>query len=703
MEQIKVRFGNDDLIFETGKLAKQADGSVVVRLGETVVLVTAVCAKKARERDDYEPGFVPLTVEYQEKSFAAGRIPGGFFKREGKPSEKAILTSRMIDRPIRPLFPDGMLNEIQVIATVLSVDEKNVSDILSVIGASCALTISDIPFNGPIASARVGFIDNKFVINPNCKQMEESNLDLIVVANANDVLMLEVGANQLSEETILEGIKFGHENLKVVIKAQTDFSAKVGKEKREDIVKHELNKELYNKIRNKVSKDFVGALLVTEKNQRIEALEFLGDKIVKEEMAENPEITETAIKVVLGKIEKEVVREIVIKEGKRLDGRGFEEIRPLSSEINLLPRAHGSALFTRGETQALSVTTLGTIEDEQKIDALEGEYTRTFMLHYNFPPFSVGEAKTLRGPGRREIGHGALAAKALTPVLPDHGTFPYTIRLVSEILESNGSSSMATVCASSMSLMGGGVPIKAPVAGVAMGLFTRDKEFAIVTDIAGVEDHSGDMDFKVAGTSDGVTAVQLDLKIKGISYEILTKAFAMAKKARFKVLEHMAKTIEKPMELSNRAPRIEIIKIDPEKIRDIIGPGGKMIKKIVAETGAEINVEDDGTCHVSSIEKTAMDKALRMIKDITDDPEVGKIYNGRITKLMNFGAFCEFMQGREGLIHVSEVSDTYVRDVSTVLKEGDDVKVILFEIDNQGRYNLSIKRVKAPEAPEANV
>ena len=691
MEQIRIRQGREELVIETGKLAKQADGSVTVQYGGTMVLVTCVCARKGREKAD----FFPLTVEYQEKTFAAGKIPGGFFKREGRPSEKAILTARMIDRPIRPLFPEGMLNETQVVATVLSIDDKSDPDILALIGASAALTISNIPFDGPLGAVRVGIIDDQFVLNPTFEEREKSGLDLVIVANEEDVVMLEAGADQISEERMTEAIKFGHEGLKPLIEAQKRFREAVGKPKREDISRVEVDLELYNKIREKVTDRFNRILLMSDKQQRMEALDLLRGELIEQEIKGGNESPEQAVKAALGKLEKEIVRDIILKGGKRVDGREFGQIRKLESDVNLLPRTHGSALFTRGETQALAVTTLGTGSDEQIIDALEGESKRTFMLHYNFPPFSVGEARPMRGPGRREIGHGALAAKALKPVLPSSEEFPYTIRLVSEILESNGSSSMATVCASSMSLMGGGVPVKAAVGGIAMGLLKDGDNYVILTDIAGVEDHYGDMDFKVAGTVDGITAVQMDMKVKGVRYDILVDGFEKARKARLEVLEHMSHAIAQPAaEIAETAPRIVSLKVKVDKIREIIGPGGKMIRKIIAETGADINVEDDGTCQVSSPDKASLENAVQMIQDIIVEPEVGRVYEGRITKLMNFGAFCEFMPGREGLIHVSEISSDYVKDASEHLAEGDEVKVVLFEIDSQGRNNLSIKRVK---------
>ncbi len=700
MEVVRNAFGREELIIETGKMAKQAGGSVTVQYGGTMVLVTCVCSRQTRKG----LGFFPLTVEYRENNFAAGKIPGGFFKREGRPSEKEILTSRMIDRPIRPLFPQGMLNEVQVIASVLSSDGKNDSDILALIGASAALTISDIPFNGPVGCVRVGLINDQLVINPTFEELVESELDLVVVANEESVIMLESGAKQLSEERMIEAIKFGHENLKMLIDMQKQLREKTGKDKREDITLVEVSEEIYQKVKQSGPDKLKEIYQLPEKHQRLESFEVLTKQLIEDLDSEDSEDIEAEVKLALSKLEKEVLRELILKNKKRVDGRAFDEIRPLSAEVNMLPRTHGAGLFTRGETQALAVTTLGTSSDEQIIDALEGEKFKTFMLHYNFPPFSVGETRPMRGPGRREIGHGALAEKALRPVMPSNEEFPYTVRIVSEILESNGSSSMATVCASSLSLMGSGVPIKKAVSGIAMGMVKEGDDYAILTDIAGVEDHYGDMDFKVAGTKDGITAVQMDLKVKGISPEILADAFGKAKKARMAILDHMQQTIGEPMkDISPNAPRIVTLKVRVDKIRDVIGPGGKMIRKIIAETGADINIEDDGTCQVASADKESLDKATAMIKDITAEPEIGKIYDGQITKLMNFGAFCQYMPGQEGLIHVSELSNEYVKEVKDVVKEGQEVKVKLIGVDDQNRVKLSIKQVETDKDTDKDV
>lgn len=696
MAEIRTKVGREDLIIETGKLAKQADGSVTVTYGGTMVLVTCVCSHQARE----DAGFFPLTVEYQEKNFAAGKIPGGFFKREGKPPEKEILTARMIDRPIRPLFPYGMLNEVQVIATVLSFDGKNDSDILALIGASAALHISDIPFNGPLAGVKVGIIDDKFVLNPTFEESDESSLDLVVAANGESVVMLEAGASQLSEAKVIEAIKFGHDAIKPIIAIQEELRKKIGKPKRQDVTMMKIDEALCAKINGKARAKLKDIYKLSEKHKRMEGMEILTKELVEAEVAAagadgDAKKIEKAVKNALGKIEEDYFRDVVIKEKSRVDGRKFDQIRKLTSEINVLPRPHGSALFTRGETQALGVTTLGTSSDEQIIDALKGESYKSFMLHYDFPPFSVGEVKPMRGPGRREIGHGALAEKAIRPLIPSKEKFPYTIRLVSEILESNGSSSMATVCAGSLSLMAAGVPILAAVGGVALGLVKEGNDYAILTDIAGVEDHYGDMDFKVAGTQNGITAVQMDLKIHGVNYDILTEAFERSRKARLEVLQHMSTTISEPnKELSENAPRIVTIKLRADKIREVIGPGGKMIKKIIAETGADINIDDDGMCQVASSDKASLQMAVDMINDITAEAEVGKIYEGKITRLMNFGAFCQIMPGVEGLIHVSELADKYVKDVKEVVKEGQAVTVKCIEIDEQHRVNLSIKQVE---------
>ena len=690
MEEVRTKLGREEIVLSTGKLAKQAGGSVTVQYGGTMVLVTCCCAKDAKEG-----GFFPLTVEYQEKTYAAGKIPGGFFKREGRPSQKAILSCRMIDRPIRPLFPDGMMNEVQVVATVLSSDGKNDSDVLALIGASAALTISEIPFDGPLGAVRVGLIDDEFILNPTFEELEKSKLDLIVVANEESVIMLEVGADRVSEDKMVEAIKFGHEGLKSLLPLQEELQEKAGKPKRDDITVAEINEELYQKIKETSSEKIKEILQLPDKQQRIEHFDVLKKGLVDKEDPTGEEGIEKDIHLALEKIEKEIVRDIILKEKRRIDDRAFDEIRQLESEVNVLPLTHGSGLFTRGQTQALVVTTLGTEADEQRIDALEGESLKSFMLHYNFPSFSVGETRPMRGPGRREIGHGALAEKAVTPVLPTKEKFPYVIRLVSEILESNGSSSMATVCASSLALMASGVPVSGAVSGIAMGLVKDDDGYAILTDIAGAEDHLGDMDFKVAGTKDGITAVQMDLKVKGIGYDILKEAFEQAKKARLEILDNMNAAISEPSaEVSPEAPRIVTIVLKQDKIRDVIGTGGKVIRGIIAETGADININDEGVCQVASSNKESLDKAVEIIEGIIEEPEVGKVYDAKVVKLMEFGAFCEYLPGRDGLVHVSELSNEYVKDPAAVVSEGDEVKVKIIGIDDKGRVKLSIKQVE---------
>jgi len=692
MNEIKVKLGNREITIATGKLAKQADGAVTVQCGGTMVLVTCVCSHQAREG----MGFFPLTVEYKEKTFAAGKIPGGFFKREGRPTEKEILTSRMIDRPVRPLFPEGMLNEVQIIATVLSSDGKNDSDVLALIGASAALTISDIPFNGPIGGVRVGLIDGEYVVNPEFDEMEKSTMDLVVVANEESVIMLEAGADKIAEEKVLEGIKIAHKSLQDVVDVQKKLQERIGKTKRTDFEVTKLNEELYEKINQKASDKLKKIIQIREKQERIASLDELTKQLIEEEGPSAGDDIKGDLKSVLSKMEKGLVREIILETGKRVDGRKVDEIRPLCSEVNFLPKTHGSGLFTRGETQALAVITLGTSSDEQRIETLlGGDGVKAFMLHYNFPPFSVGEARMLRGPGRREIGHGALAEKALKPVLPSKEKFPYTIRLVSEILESNGSSSMATVCAGSLALMASGVPVESAVSGIAMGLMSGEGKYEILTDIAGAEDHTGDMDFKVAGTRDGVTAVQMDLKVKGIGFDILEKAFERAKKARLEILENMNKAISEPtQEVAENAPRIVTVMVKTDKIRDVIGPGGKVIRKIIAETGADINIDDDGACQIASENKESLDKAVEWVKGIIEEPEIGRIYDATITKIMNFGAFCEFLPGQEGLIHVSELADQYVKEVTEVVKEGQKVRIKVIGIDDQNRVKLSMKQAK---------
>ncbi len=693
--KVEAKFGSKNLIIETGKIAKQANGSVTVQDGGTVVLVTAVMSKEPRE----DPSFLPLTVEYQEKTYAAGKIPGGFFKREGRPSEKEILTARLIDRPIRPLFPKGFINDVQVVAIVLSSDGENDPDILACIGASSALSISDIPFNGPMGAVRVGRIEGQFVINPTFAQLDKSVLDLVVAGTRESVIMIEAGANELSEELIVEAIKFGHSHIKNLIEAQEKLVSLCAKQKA-DIPLKLIDKGLMDKVRALSAERLSEVNVTASKEDREELIDLIAKELVERLTGENPDYLESDIKSALIEVEKTLVRRQITEKGIRVDGRNYKDIRPISCEVSILPRTHGSGLFTRGQTQSLSVTTLGTSVDEQRIDALEGESLKSFMLHYNFPPFSVGEVRPIRGPGRREIGHGALAERALKPVMPSKDVFPYTVRVVSDILESNGSSSMATVCAGTLSLMDAGVPIKAAVSGIAMGLVKEDGHVAILSDIAGVEDHFGDMDFKVTGTKEGVTALQLDIKIEGIDIDLILKALDESKERRLYVLDKMLEAISVPRgTLSIYAPRIISMKINPEKIKDVIGPGGKMIKKIIAETGVTIDIDDDGKVLIGSNDEKASQKAIDIVKSLTEDVEVGKIYNGKIKRIMNFGAFCEILPGKEGLIHVSELSNKFVEKVETEVSLGEEVLVKVIEIDSQGRINLSKKQAVKDSPP----
>ena len=698
MQKFEKRLGNENIMVETGRMAKQADGAVTVQLGGTVVLVTAVCSKEAKEGLD----FFPLTCEYQEKTYAAGKIPGGFFKREGRPSEKEILTARLIDRPIRPLFAKGFINEMQIVSIVISSDSENDSDVLAMLGASCALTISDIPFPGPIAAVRVGRIDGKFVINPTFKDLASSDIDLVVAGNRNSVLMVESGSNELSEDVILEAIKFGHSQMQPLIDLQEEMAKACGKPKRE-ILLHNIDDSLLKKIKEASVAKLDEINRLSTKEQREEAMDALAKELIKKFVTEDSGHTEKDVKYALYEVEKEEVRKFIVEKKRRVDGRKFDEIRKITCEIGVLPRTHGSGLFTRGQTQSLSVTTLGTSADEQMIDALEGETQKSFMLHYNFPPFSVGEVRPMRGPGRREIGHGALAERALKPVMPSKEKFPYTVRVVSDILESNGSSSMATVCASTLSLMDAGVPISDPVSGIAIGLVKEGKETIILTDIGGVEDHYGDMDFKAAGTKNGVTALQMDLKIQGISYEVIKEALDIGKKARLLILDKMTQVIGQPKgDVSAFAPRIVVLKINPEKIGAVIGPGGKVIKKIIQDTGATVDIDDDGTVQIAGNDPKSIEAAVAIVKGITEEPEVGRIYKCKVKRIMNFGAFVEILPGKEGLVHVSELANKFVKNVEDVVKLGDEFDVKLTEIDDQGRLNLSKKQADPDYKPEAD-
>ncbi|QAT18033.1 polyribonucleotide nucleotidyltransferase [Candidatus Velamenicoccus archaeovorus] len=694
IEKVEAPFGDKNLILSTGKLAKQADGAVTVQMGDSVVLVTACVSKDIREGID----FFPLTVEYQEKTYAAGRIPGGFFKREGRPSESEILISRLIDRPVRPLFPCGFRNDVQVIALVLSSDAENDPDVLAVIGASAALGISQIPFEGPIGAVRIGRVDGKLVVNPTYAQREASDLDLVVVGNRKKVIMIEGEAKGLEEAVVYEALKFGHEQLQVSIKIQEDLIKACGREKmsyEDRAVSPELVKSIKAAYMNRVKEN----CKIAQKEARMEAVQMLYKDVTERFCVEKEgedQISEKDIKAALDEIESEEIRKLALEENRRVDGRKFDEVRAISCEVGNLPRTHGSGLFTRGQTQSLAVTTLGTRADEQLIEALEGKSYKKFMLHYNFPPFSVGEVKPVRGAGRREIGHGALAEKSLKAVMPTPEEFPYTVRVVSEILESNGSSSMATVCASSLSLMDAGVPIKEPVAGIAMGLVQEDSKHLLLTDIAGLEDHHGDMDFKIAGTRKGITAIQLDLKISGIDFDIIREVLERSRTARHFILDKMTAVLEAPRkELSEYAPRIIHLKINQERIGDLIGPGGKNIRKIIELTGVAIDVEDDGSVLVASTDSAASQRAVDMIKGLTEDAEIGKIYRGKVKRIMNFGAFVEILPNKEGLCHVKELDDKYVKNVEDVVKIGDEIDVKVISIDELGRINLSKKQAKS--------
>jgi len=695
ISKIELPFGKETLILETGKLAKQANGAVTVTCGGTVVLVTACMSKRPRPDID----FLPLMVEYQEKTYSAGRIPGGFFKREGRPTQKEILTSRMIDRPIRPLFPDGFFNEIQVVATVLSSDGQNDPDIMAIIGASAALTISNIPFEGPIGALRLGLKEDEFILNPTYEEREQCTLDLVVVGMEKGLVMIEGEAEKIPEEKVIEALNFSAENMQTIINTLNEFQKQVGQEKA-SVELFSPHPELINKVGQLANGRFKAIYSIADKAAREEGLselcnELLADMTVYDEYKVNDkEVSTSDIKLMIDQLEYEEVRRLIFEEQKRADGRKPDQLRELTSEVNVLPRTHGSGLFTRGQTQSLAVVTLGTRRDEQMVEALDGVSYKNFMLHYNFPSFSVGETRPMRGPGRREIGHGALAAKALKAVLPSKDDFPYTIRIVSEILESNGSSSMASVCAGCLSLMAAGVPIDDMVAGISVGLVTKDDQAVLLTDIMGLEDHFGDMDFKVAGTREGVTAIQLDMKVKGISLELLSKAILQSKEARVSILDNMKNVIEKPLgDISEFAPRIITTSVPPEKIGEVIGPGGKVIKKIIEETGVEsVDIDDEGRVLIASMDKDSAQKALEYVNGLVEVPVVGKIYDAKVVRIMNFGAFCEFLPGRQGLVHVSELSNEYVKDVNSAVKIGDEFKVKIIEIDQMKRINLSKKQ-----------
>ncbi len=674
-------------------MAKQAGGSALVQYGDTVVLVTATAAKEARENID----FFPLTCDYQEKTFAAGKIPGGFFKREGRQSEKEILNSRLIDRPLRPLFPEGFRCETQIVATVLSFDKENDADMPALIGASAALQVSDIPFNGPIAGVRMGRIGGQLVVNPMTSQYPESELQLIVAGSRDALVMVEGGAKMLSEDVILDALFTAHREMQKILDLQDELQKALGKPKR-TVVPPAVDTALQKRVRDAALAKIRTAMETVGKHERSDAVRQVRTELLTALAPEFPE-KEREIKGFFEDAHYDAVRGLIVEQRKRIDGRGLTDIRAITSEVGVLPRTHGSALFTRGETQALVVATLGTSSDEQKIDALGGEVYKKFMLHYNFPPYSVGEVKFLRGPGRREIGHGALAERAVGAVMPDEASFPYTVRIVSEILESNGSSSMASVCGSSLALMDAGVPIKSPVAGIAMGLIREGNEIRVLSDILGDEDHLGDMDFKVAGTADGITAVQMDIKIGGVTREIMRDALYQARDGRLHILGKMKEALgEARTDMSTYAPRIATLKIKVDRIRDVIGPGGKVIRGIIEETGVKIDVEDDGTIYIASSDGVAMQKAIDWVNRLTAEAEVGKIYKGVVKKIMDFGAFVEILPGTDGLVHISQLAPERVKEVRDVLKEGDEVMVKVLEVDKTGKIRLSRKEALAAAA-----
>lgn len=686
----KTEWANQPLTIETGQLAKQANGAVLVRYGDTVVLSTATASKEPRDGD-----FFPLTVNYEEKMYAAGKIPGGFKKREGRPADEATLTARLIDRPIRPLFPDGYRHDVQIMNMVLSVDPNCSPEMAAMIGSSMALSVSDIPFQGPIAGVNVGYVDGEYVINPNLEQKAQSRLDLEVAGHKDAINMVEAGASEITEAEMLDAILFGHQEIQRLCAFQEEIIAHIQPEKHE-FVPAEKNETLIDSVKAKAEEYKLNdAIQTTEKQAREANLDAVKEAILAEYINEEDPENEALLKEVnsiINALIKEEVRRLIADEKVRPDGRKPDEIRPLSSEVGLLPRAHGSGLFTRGQTQALSVLTLGSISEYQIIDGLGEEEHKRFMHHYNFPNFSVGETGPVRAPGRREIGHGALGERALRYIIPDEKTFPYTVRIVSEVLESNGSSSQASICGSTLALMDAGVPIKAPVAGIAMGLVTRDESYTILTDIQGMEDALGDMDFKVAGTKEGITAIQMDIKIDGLTKEVIEEALEQARQGRLAILEHMLQTIDQPRaELSAYAPKVEILMIKPEKIRDVIGPGGKQINEIIDATGVKLDIEQDGTVYIGSTEQVMINQARAWIESIVREAEVGQIYEGKVKRIEKFGAFVELFPGKDALVHISQIANERINKVEDVLKIGDTLKVKVTEIDKQGRVNASHK------------
>jgi polyribonucleotide nucleotidyltransferase len=694
----EVTIGQTTLRFETGKLAKQADGAVLVRSGDSVVLVTACRSAHAREGID----FLPLTVDYREYTYASGRIPGGFFKREGKPAEKEVLTSRVIDRPIRPLFPSGWRNETQIIALVLSADTENDTDVLAITGASAALALSEIPVEKTIAGVRVGLVDGQYLINPTFEQRKRSQLDLVVAGSADGLVMVEAGAKQVSEQQVVDALEAAHNAIKQIVATIDDLARETGKKKLA-VTKKEIGHEFYREVEEKILVPLTEAMRIRGKLENYDRVDEVLDELVAS-LPEGEVERRLEAKQIFKELKGKVLRDEAIERGVRLDGRAFDEVRPIWSEVGVLPRTHGSAVFTRGETQALVTCTLGTAEDAQKIEGFEGEAWKSFMLHYNFPPFSVGEVAFLRGPGRREVGHGALAERALFPLIPEEERFPYTIRVVSDILESNGSSSMASVCGASLAMMDAGVPLKAPVAGIAMGLVMDEKtgRYAVLSDIAGAEDHYGDMDFKVAGTADGITALQMDIKVTGITTEVMRKALEQARRGRLHILDKMRESIADPRQnISAFAPRIVTIRIPVDKIRDVIGPGGKMIRSIIERTGVKIDVEDDGRVNVASADQVSAHKAIAIIQELTATPELYKTYLGKVQRITDFGAFVEIMPGTDGLLHVSEIATHRVKDVRDELKEGEQILVKVINIDPTGKIRLSRKALLQEESAGA--
>lgn len=686
MTNVDVEIRDKKLNIETGEIARQSDGSVVLKYGDTVLLATAVANKKIKEGID----FFPLTIDYQEKTFSAGKIPGGFFKREGRPTEKEVLTSRLIDRPIRPLFPEGFYSETQGIVSVLSYGEENAADVLGITGMSAALMISDIPFDGPVAAVRVGLLNGGLIVNPTLAEVEKLDLNIVVAGTEHAVMMVEGGASEVSEKTLLEAIEYAHSEIKRIAAVQHELRKLAGKPKRPLVIK-ETDEELQREVSAYVLERMKGNISIPGKMRRQETLDMLLEETLKQLNAAEKGITKEVAGIFFD-IEKNLVRKMIIDEGIRADGRRSDEIRNITSKVGFLPRAHGSALFVRGETQALVVTTLGTGEDEQKIDSLDGETFKTFMLHYNFPPFSVGEVKPLRSPGRREIGHGALAERGLKPVIPSKEKFPYTIRLVSDILESNGSSSMATVCGSTLALMDAGVPIKAPVAGIAMGLIQEGDKTVVLTDILGLEDHLGDMDFKVTGTENGITAFQMDVKISGVSNTVMETALEQARQGRLHILGKIKESLTSPREtMSPHAPRIYTMHVKQDKIRDVIGSGGKVIRGIIEQTGVKIDIDDTGLINIASADEDSAAKAMEIIRGLVAEAEVGKIYHGKVKKIMDFGAFVEILPGTDGLLHISQISEKRVEKVTDELSEGDEVLVKVLEVDRAGKIRLSRK------------